>query len=371
MKLGKEQNLASSYLDAGPGSQKKALITGVILTKHEFIVYRTIVFLLGMIVPVQLIGGKYAAEFLRIGVGARALGMGGAFVAIADDGSASYWNPAGLGNLARHQIHFSHVQLFDNLAQHHFANLSLKVTKRITLGVSWIRLSVDDIPRYSALEGTRYDRILNPDLRSTGMPEGFFTDVENGWFLAFSRGFDFDLAIGGGLLPTIIPSRLCLGVSYKYISQKLDAAEGRGQGLDIGMMLKLSGPKMENGVSRRKFALGINFQDVAGTTVVWNTIHHTRDRLPFNFLTGLSYSEWLPWLRGPLTLSFGRDNCYGTSNHWGGEFVFRNILSVRAGMKNNRFTAGAGLKIFGLGIDYAFVSYDLGNSHRISGIMEF
>ena len=39
---------------------------------------------------------KYAGEFLALGVGARALGMGGAFVSLADDATAAYWNPAGI-----------------------------------------------------------------------------------------------------------------------------------------------------------------------------------------------------------------------------------------------------------------------------------
>lgn len=321
--------------------------------------------------PAQLTAGKYAADFLRIGVGARALGVGGAFVGIADDGTASYWNPAGLANLSRHQILFSHVQMFDNLANHNFANLSLKLSSNLGLGISWIRLSVDDIPRYSTLQGTRYNRILNPHLRSTGIAEGFFGDTEDALLLSFGKGFDFDLSIGGGLLPTIIPTRLSIGISYKYISQKLDTAEGKGQGLDMGILLNFIGPTAKGGMPRRILTFGVNFQDMAQTTIAWNTANHTRDQLPFKLLLGLSYSEWLPWLVSQITLSMERDNSYGASNHWGAELTFRKIITLRAGINNRDFTAGAGLKIFWLRIDYAFVSYDLGNSHRISGGVEF
>ena len=48
--------------------------------------------------------GAHAAEFLSHGVGARALGMGSAFVAIADDATATYWNPAGLTKVKKHSF---------------------------------------------------------------------------------------------------------------------------------------------------------------------------------------------------------------------------------------------------------------------------
>ena len=315
--------------------------------------------------------GKYAAEFLRIGVGSRALGMGGAFVAIADDGTASYWNPAGLGSLQRHQVSFSHVQMFDNLAHHNFANLSFKVGSDIGLGVSWIRLAVDDIPRYSELKGTQYDRFLNPDLRSTGSPEGYFGDIEDAFFLSFGKGFDFDLALGGGLMPTLIPTRLSLGVSYKYISQKLDTAEGNGQGLDIGIKLSFIRLTSNENIQQRNLSFGINFQDISGTTVLWNTANHTKDQLPLNLLIGMSYSERLPWLDSQIMLSLARDHSYESSNRLGGEINIKDVFSLRAGIQNKDFTVGAGMKLFRFHVDYAFVSYDLGNSHRVSGAVEF
>jgi len=323
------------------------------------------------IITSQAFAGKYAAEFLRIGIGSRALGMGGAFVAVADDGTASYWNPAGLGNLPQHQIYFSHVQMFDNLAHHNFANFSFKVGSNIGLGISWIRLSVDNIPRYSELKGTRYDRFLNPDLRSTGKPEGFFGDIEDAFFLSFGKGFEFDLAISGGLMPTLIPTRFSVGISDKYISQKLDTAEGKGQGVDIGIKISFIGLSSEETVQQRNLSFGLNLQDIAETTVIWNTSNQTQDQLPLNLLVGMSYSERLPWLKGQITLALGRGNSYESSNHWGGEFIFGNVISLRAGVHDKNFTADAGFKLYWFHVDYAFVSYDLGNSHRISGGIEF
>jgi hypothetical protein len=53
--------------------------------------------------------GTSSGTFLKIGVGARAVGMGEAFVAVANDPSTIYWNPAGLGSLLRNEVEISHV----------------------------------------------------------------------------------------------------------------------------------------------------------------------------------------------------------------------------------------------------------------------
>ncbi|RKZ05995.1 hypothetical protein DRQ25_14900, partial [Candidatus Fermentibacteria bacterium] len=57
-------------------------------------------------------GAKYAGEFLYVGAGARALGMGGAFCAVADDASAGYWNPSGLFLINGQEAQFMHSERF-------------------------------------------------------------------------------------------------------------------------------------------------------------------------------------------------------------------------------------------------------------------
>ena len=47
--------------------------------------------------------GTHAMPFLKIGVGAKAIGMGESQAADANDLYASYWNPAGLANIQRQQ----------------------------------------------------------------------------------------------------------------------------------------------------------------------------------------------------------------------------------------------------------------------------
>ena len=69
---------------------------------------------------VALGADSHAAPYLRMGVGARALGMGGAFTAIADDATAAYWNPAGLVKIEHIEATFMYAanMSVEQLGQH-------------------------------------------------------------------------------------------------------------------------------------------------------------------------------------------------------------------------------------------------------------
>jgi hypothetical protein len=91
---------------------------------------------------------KYSNEFLNIGAGARGLAMGSAQVASVKDGTAGYWNPAGLVNVKDHpQLNLMHAEYFAGIGKYDYASLALplKDNKR-TLGLSLLRFAVDDIP---------------------------------------------------------------------------------------------------------------------------------------------------------------------------------------------------------------------------------
>ncbi len=91
---------------------------------------------------------KYSNEFLNIGAGARGLAMGGAQVATVSDGSAGYWNPAGLVNVKDHpQVNLMHAEYFAGIGKYDYGSvvLPLKDNKRV-LGLSLLRFAVDDIP---------------------------------------------------------------------------------------------------------------------------------------------------------------------------------------------------------------------------------
>src|SRR5678816_1493032 len=91
---------------------------------------------------------KYSNEFLNIGAGARGLAMGSAQVASVNDGTAGYWNPAGLVNVKDNpQLNLMHAEYFAGIGKYDYGSLviPLKDNKRV-LGLSLLRFAVDDIP---------------------------------------------------------------------------------------------------------------------------------------------------------------------------------------------------------------------------------
>ena len=74
-----------------------------------------------------------------LGAGPRALGMGGAFAGIADDVSASYWNPAGLSLLEHRELGVMHVTLYEETV-YDYAAAAWPILDLGTIAVSGIRL---------------------------------------------------------------------------------------------------------------------------------------------------------------------------------------------------------------------------------------
>ncbi len=90
---------------------------------------------------------KYSNEFLKIGVGARAFGMGNAMSAVADDVTAGYWNPAGLTDMDTiAQASLMHASYFANVASYDYGGIVLPIDSTHRFGISLIRLGVNDIP---------------------------------------------------------------------------------------------------------------------------------------------------------------------------------------------------------------------------------
>src|SRR5205809_6290429 len=82
---------------------------------------------------------KYAGEFIAIGVGGRALGLGGAYAALAHDVTAGYWNPAGLSAMMYPEITLMHDERFGGLINYDYAAFALPAGTSTSLAISLIR----------------------------------------------------------------------------------------------------------------------------------------------------------------------------------------------------------------------------------------
>ncbi len=320
------------------------------------------------ILPISAYGAeKYAGEFLNLGVGARALGMGGSFVAVADDASATYWNPAGLGGLDRTELTFMHTGLY-GLDKYDFLNCVQPFGKAGTFGISWIRLGIDDIPMTQLAKAG--------DMSASNRPfiSGYMQDTENAFLLSYGKNIHPNLLKGNNIQ---------IGGTFKFIYNSISGANRNavGFGGDLGLIWRASFLSNGEKSSSSDLAIGLMAQDFFKTKLFWNTTSspsHT-DIIQPNIKTGIAYYQDLSSISSQLVFSVDANTRYGLEMNYGLEYVLADLLAIRTGLQGHDFTAGAGLNVeFKKGesllsfiVDYAFLSHELGNSHRISVMTKF
>ncbi len=302
---------------------------------------------------------KYGGEFLTLGAGGRALGMGGAYAALANDVSAGYWNPAGLVNIDYPQIMLMHSQQFGGVVKYDYGSFAMPLGTSRTLGIGLIRLGVDDIPvtqlSNPALKlGEEYVDENGITRRNTPRVARMISDAEYALFLSY------------GLKRN---EKLALGANVKLIHKNVGDNSAWGLGFDIGAIYKPAG----------NLLVGLNLQDITTTVLAWNT--GTREIIVPALKAGLAYPLKIPGLGGSIAPAVdfdirfeGRDYAaqfavgpVSLDSHLGWEYQFQNLFALRIGSDVGKLSAGAGLNLPKFQIDYAFLSHDdLGNSHRIS-----
>ena len=310
---------------------------------------------------------KYAGSFLDLGIGARALSLGGAFVGIADDGSAFYWNPAGLSLLKTLEIDFMHTAAFGSitkpLADYNHLGVSLPMRGEACVSFNYVRFSVDDIPIFPELSGDNLgQRLRDPSLRPDGEPLGFFDDKEEAFFFSFAKMNRFNISLGWQYLD--FPVEIPIGMNFKLIRQNIYDYSASGFGVDIGMMVRFGFDDLFDDSRLGKFAFGLAIKDISGTTLSWNTQH--KDPIKTNVSFGLSYLQPLPFWESAFLLSTSWDTKWHKQQHVGLEYQLRAIF-LRAGLDGKNLSFGAGFQFWVVKISYAYVGRELGNVHRLSG----
>lgn len=331
---------------------------------------RVFLFVLFLILFVLNLGyaGEYAGDFLTLGVGARPLAMGGSFAAIADDSTAAYWNPAGLGNLTHSEAGFMHSSLF-GLDSYNFFNYIQPFGDSGSLGLSWFRVGVDDINFTEVPKPEPVGPLNRPEIVET------FSSSSNAFILSYGKTIEFQglKFLAGGNLKFLYIS------AYKNFN-------AFGLGSDIGTIWETD----LNGILKSgKISLGMTIQDFYRTKLYWNTPPDSPDESSHadvihpNFKVGVAYQQKIPVLNSKIALTADTNSLYSYEMHYGFEYELLELLSLRLGLEEKKgmettrnFTAGAGLKIVFVGgsafcVDYAYLSSELGNCNRVSVLVRF
>jgi len=293
--------------------------------------------------------GISTAQFLKIGIGGRATAMGDAFIAVADDASALYWNPAGLAQTDENQIIFSHNQWVADI-QHQFAGISYHLSDNDVLGLSFLTLHTEDM-----------------EVTTEVMPFGtgkYFSYGDIAISLTYSRK---------------MTDNFSFGATVRYLEETLAELKMRGVVIDLGTFYW-------TGLGSTRFAVAItNFgNELApdGEVVLygnrpksdWQSFSPpTMFRLGFAFEP---YEDTEHKVTTSIQLNHPNDNSENVS--LGAEYGWRKLFYLRAGYKFNvegqNYTFGAGIKA-ALGIadvkfDYAYANFTkLGSAHRFSLIL--
>ena len=316
-----------------------------------------------MSIPAE--AAKYAGEFLEIGLGGRACSMGGAFCALADDGSGFFWNPAGYSRNARMQFSgmFSPVYggFGSSLANYHHIGFSIPFTGAV-VGLNWIRFSVPDIPQFPNLDNLSYDMRRDSIQSMAGSPLDYFSDTEDAIFFTFAKmnRINLDLVWNYFIIPLEVP----LGINFKMIRQSLSNYSAIGLGLDIGMQLRfdLDHVLASKGVGDLCFAF--NYQDFTKTGIDWGA--KNSDAIPSNLKTAIGYFHHWVKFDCDINCEVDFDNRWENETRYGLEFIYRKAASLRIGHEWRGWTFGAGGRYKKFSLDYGFVNTSLGHLNRIS-----
>jgi len=325
-----------------------------------------VTFILAAAVLIPIAAGRYAGDFMMIGAGTRPLGMGGAFAALADDGSAIYWNPAGIAQIRKSEVGFMHAFLYGNLASYDNISYCQPLPNGVTIGLNVTRLTVSDIPVFeeSYLIGTNVDqRINNSAYQLTGDADGRFTSTDDLYQFAFAKHQHFDLNMGW--LFFAVPLDVYLGGNVKFVRRIVMDSQGDGIGLDFGFKLKTDMGILFDWDELGYLDFGMNFQDISGTDIGWDTDTKHVDQVLYNTKLGVAVTQPIPVLDSELTLAYDYDYVYDGSSHYGAQWSYKDLGSLRAGYYDNNLSFGASVNVYGVGIDYALVTNPVGITNRV------
>lgn len=312
--------------------------------------------------------GITAAPFLEIGVGARAVGMGGAFVGIADDVSSLYWNSAGIADIPKNEVLFLHTDWLLDLS-YDYVGAVIPLGRAGTIGASITVMSMEEM-----------------EVRTIEFQEGTGEKFS---------ATDFSAAVS---YARHLTDRFSIGANVKYIEQRIWNMKATSVAIDVGTLFRTQIKGLRIGTNISNF--GPSMQMTGKDVYEYHDI--APDKLGNNekILAALKTDEW------PLPLTFQAGLAYDLFNsnfnrltiaadaispsdntqaiNAGFEYGLNNLVFVRGGLKSlfqqdseESFTVGGGLRyeMFGSGeiyVDYSYADFGLLNYvQRLSFSLRF
>ena len=306
--------------------------------------------------------GTTAASFLSIGQGAKAIAMGSAFVAVSDDQSAFYWNPAGLAKLEGVGIIFDHTNWIADIAYNYVA-ATYNLGGMGTVGFSFTTSSYGDMK-----------------VTTVDAPNGT-GQVFNASDIAFSLGYAINLT-----------DNFAIGFNPKIVYQSIWQANAIGFAMDLGVQYRTPFDGIMLGMSISNFGTKMQMQGNS-TLVTYDPDPATTGNngkipanlstdywaLPLTFRVGLAYS---PIATEKHKFTIAVDALHPSDNYEsiniGGEYVFDDLLAIRGGYKSlfltnseESFALGFGVKQIFLGNLAVRLDYAYQNFGRLNNIQQF
>lgn len=315
---------------------------------------------------------KYSNEFLSIGVGARSLGMGYSQVAMVNDVTSGYWNPAGLlGVRGDLQVGAMHSEYFAGIAKYDYLAVAKPIDSSSVIAFSYLRFGVDNIPNTTELIDNNgnvdYNRITT------------FSATDNAFLISYARRMK-------------VPG-LRLGANAKVIYRNVGPfAKAWGFGLDAGLQydrgdwrFAAMGRDITGTFNAWSYTLDQRTKDVfaqTGNELPVNGVEATLPRMVLGAARGFRIGSKVDLLvEADLENTFdGKRNTLIASQTWsadprlGLELGYAQVVYVRAGVNNFQYVTdindqrnlnfqpniGIGLKIKSVALDYALT--DIGDN---------
>nr|MDK2850902.1 hypothetical protein [Candidatus Cloacimonadota bacterium] len=310
--------------------------------------------------------GTVGLQFLKLGVDARAIGMGEAYTAVSDDISSVYWNPAGLAPAFQNQVFFSHTNWPADI-MHEF------VAATYTTGVSTFAL-------YGSV--LHMDKMEVTDEDTFGHTGEYFTNSSVALGVNYAQQFT---------------DKFSAGIGVKYLRENLYEFNVNSYAVDLGSMYNTGWQNIKIGMALKNFGPDIRYRvdndddsqtdedpfdlfDNDGDGVIDEDGAELDVKIPMNFSLGVSgdlmRTETNYWIA-----SLQLDNVIDRTETWnlGTEYKMGNIF-LRCGYQFNydaaSYSLGAGWQVptnIGIfNIDYAYTDMGylaesmLKSAHRVS-----